>query len=448
MISLVILPYNATEYVRGFMAYEDGSVYFNRTNNLKGGFEFYRYSGYVSFAPQVLAYIYSFLPYLLQSFCYALTALLVGLWMFYQFKAILIDAGVHPRLAFGVGLAAAACLHFVAEDLYLNLTHLIWPALLGASIYVVRIALAGASPHWFATILASMSFASHPLAVASLPVIGVGLYVRRARLTAFIPHAMVIVLGILFVINFTDTSKTAASFYAILKAFRFPEQDDMYFAFYFVTRILPIIIILAGIVAGLVKLPSLMRSGFTRAAAVLSASLILIPIYLALHVASDRFADGYIAERYFTPMVTFAIVSLTVSFVRAPWLMAVGQRLERIDSARAHAFLAVWLVMSLVAGSAIFWTYYANRLRFLATAQCVHEEGSPGIAIAAEPNEYSLVIANGLGGAAQSNTDERELMFLAPSPELLERLQRLCPGIQPSYIEALRSARIYGAKAF
>ena len=217
MISLVISSHPNTDYLDGFMAWEDASVYFNRANNLNGSFVFFQYLGYVTFTPDVLTYLFSFLPYLLQSFCYALTALLAGLWMFYQFAAILIDAGVRPRLAYGVALAAAAYLHIVCQEFYLNLTFAIWSALIGASIYVVRIALAGAKPHWFATILAAMSFASHPLAIASLPVIGAGLYLRRAQLTTFIPHAIVLVLGILLVVTFTEASRNVASLHTILE---------------------------------------------------------------------------------------------------------------------------------------------------------------------------------------------------------------------------------------
>src|SRR5271166_5562676 len=128
MISLVSLP--SHDYREGYMAWEDASVYFNRVNNWNGSFEFYRYGGYVSFTPEVLAYLFSYLPYLLQSFCYALTALLFGLWMFYQFAAILIAAGISRRLAYGVALAAAAYLHILTASFYLNLTFAIWPALI------------------------------------------------------------------------------------------------------------------------------------------------------------------------------------------------------------------------------------------------------------------------------------------------------------------------------
>ncbi len=446
IISLVISPLPDTDYVRGFMAWEDATFYFNRANNLNGGFAFFQYAGYVSFTPEVLTYLFSFLPYLIQSFCYALTALLAGAWMFYQFAAILIDAGARPRLAYGVALAVAAYLHIVCQDFYLNLTFAMWPALIGASIYVVRIAFAGAKPRWFATILAAISFASHPLAIASLPIIGASLYLRRAQLT--IPHAIVLVLGILLVVAFTDASRNAASLHTILEALPLYLTSMLHFDVHdFVTVNLPIIIMLAGISVGLVRLPGLIRSGSTQAAAILAGSLFLAPLYLALFLTSGRFTIGNISGRYFTPTVVFAILALTVSFVGASWLTALGRRLERFSGAPAHGFLAVWLVLSLAAGPAIFWKHYANRLQFLAAAQCMRENGHPDFAIAAEDYGQTLAIAQGLGHFDRSSTGQ--FIDFRPSLEPLAEFQRFCPGIKLSYVQAVRNAHIWlGIKAF
>ncbi len=433
------------------MAWEDASVYFNRANNWNGGFEFYRYGGYVSFTPEVLAYLFSCLPYLLQSFCYALTALLFGLWMFYQFAAILIDAGISRRLAYGVALAAAAYLHILTASFYLNLTFAIWPALISASIYVVRIALTGTKPLWIATIVAAMSFASHPLAVASLPIIGAGLYLRRAQLATFIPHVIVLVVGILLVITFADVSGNAASLHSLRDTLPLYLTSLLHFdAGEFIRNDLPIIIILTGFGAGLVRLPGLIRSGSTQATAILSGSLFLVFVYLVLFLATNRLAKfGAIFERYFTPMVAFAALALTVSFAGAPWLTALGQRLEKFGSTSAHVFLTVWLVFSLVAGPAIFWKYYANRLQFLAAAQCLRDNGLSDFAFAAEDRIHTLLIANGRGHFDRSSREVAFNDLVKPSPERLAEFQRVCPGIEPSYVQALRSARIYlGAKAF
>ena len=456
MISLVISPQHNPDpddvnYVNGFMAYEDANLYFNRANNFNGSFVFFRYAGYVSFTPDVLTYLFSFLPYLLQSFCYALTALLFGLWMFYQFVAILIDAGARPRLAFGVALAAAAYLHIVCQEFYLNLTFSIWPAVIGASIYGVRIALAGAKPHWFATILAAMSFASHPLAIASLPIIAAGLYLKRVRLTEYIPHAIVLVLGILFVVTLSEASRKAVGLHTILETlpryFRNSLHSDTY---EFVTTDLPlIIIILGGIVVGLARLPSLIRTGSAQATAILSGSLFIVVVCLNLFLASGRFTIDNISGRFFTPMIAFTFLALTVSFLCAPWLTALGQRLERFGRTPAHGLLAGWLVLSFAAGPAIFWKYYANRLQFLATAQCVRENSLPGIAIAAENNRYTLaIVKEGLGHFDRSST-ELQIDNLKPSREPVAELQRVCPGIQSSFVQAVPNARFYiGPKAF
>ncbi len=442
------------------MAWEDANLYFNRANNWNGSFEFYRYSGYVSFTPEVLAYLFSYLPYLLQSFCYALTALLFGLWMFYQFAAILIDAGVSRRLGYGVALAAAAYLHIVTGNFYLNLTFVIWSGLIGASIYVVRIALARTKPHWFATIVAAMSFASHPLAVASLPVIGAGLYLRRAQLATFTPHVIVLVLGILLVVAFADVSGNAESLHSILETLPLYLTGLLHVDVFEADKIyLAIIIIVAGLAVGLVRLPGLIRSGSTQATAILSGSLFLVLVYLALFFASNRFADfhasnplagfGNMFGRYFTPMVAFAALALTVSFAGAPWFTALGQGLERISSASAHVFLTVWLVFSLVAGPAIFWKYYANRIQFLAAAQCLRDNGLSDFAFAAEDHIHTLLIANGRGHFDRSSREVAFNDLVKPSPERLAEFQRVCPGIEPSYVQALRSARIFlGAKAF
>ena len=180
----------------------------------------------------------------------------------------------------------------------------------------------------------------------------------------------------------------------------------------------------------------------------MSGSLFLVPVYLALFLASGRFTIGNISGRYFTPMVAFAILALTVSFVRAPWVTALGQRLERFGRTPAHGFLAVWLVLSLAAGPAIFWKYYANRLQFLAAAQCVRENGLPGVAIAAEDHHHTLAIAKGLGHFDRSST-ALAITDLKPSLEPLAELQRVCPGIQPSYVQAVPNAQIWiGTKAF
>ncbi len=436
--------------MNGFMAWEDAQVYFNRANNLNGSFEFFPYGGYVSFLPEVITYQFSFLPYLLQSFCYALTALLLALWMFYQFAAVLTEAGVRRRHAYGVTLAAAAYLHILAPTFYLNLTFSIWPALIGASIYVVRIALGEAKPNWFATILAAMSFASHPLAIASLPVVGAGLYLKRAQLKTFMPHAIMLVLGILFVVAFTDVSAETKSVQTTQETLQLFLTSLPHFEWYdLLTNTLPIIIMIVGIGGGLVRLPGLIRSRSWQAAAILSGSLFLAPLYLALFLASGRLTvfHANVPGRYFTPTVVFAILALTVSFVGASWLTALGRQLERFGGAPAHGFLALWLILSLTAGPAIFWKYYANRLQFLATAQCVRENDLPGIAIAAEDHEHALAITKGLGHLERSGTG---LFFdLKPSLVPLAELQRFCPGIQPSYVQAVRNARIWiGAKAF
>ncbi len=416
-------------------------------NNMDRGFEFFRYAGYISFAPQVLTYVFSFLPYLLQASCYALTALLVGLWMLYQFAAILTDAGVRPRLAIGVTLVAVACLHFVCQEFYLNLTFSIWSALIGASIYTVRIALVGTRPHWFPTIVAALSFASHPLAVASLPVIGAGLYVRRARLETYLPHAIVLALGILLVVGFTEASRNVASPHTILETLAlYWQRVQLFDPYHWAVIDFPIIIVVGGIVVGLVRLPSLIKSGSTQAAALLCGSLYFIPAYLGLYLASGRFTISNIDGRFFTPVMAFAILALTVSFAHAPGLVALVQRLERMESARAQAFLAAWLVVSLAAGPAIFWNLYANRLQFLATAQCMRDRGLAGIAIAAEDHEGTLAIAN--GHFKQSSWDPG-MAELEPSSEPLAELQAACPGLRPSYAQAVSKAHIWiGGKAF
>jgi hypothetical protein len=179
--------------------------------------------------------------------------------MVYQFAAILIDAGAHPRLAYGVALAAAAYLHIICHQFYLNLTYAIWTALIGASIYAVRIALAGAKPHWFATILAAISFSSHPLAIASLPIIGAGLYWRRAQLATFIPHGIVMVIGILLVAAFTEASQNMGSRRTIVETLPLWLASLLRFDVgygYAVPVILAIVAVLAGVAVGLVSLPA------------------------------------------------------------------------------------------------------------------------------------------------------------------------------------------------
>jgi hypothetical protein len=107
---------------------------------------------------------------------------------------------------------------------------------------------------------------------------------------------------------------------------------------------------------------------------------------------------------------------------------------------------AVWLVLSLGAGPAIFWKYYESRFQFLAAAQCVQESGLSGVAIAAEANEYTLALAD---GHFDPSNGKLAIKNLRPSFQPMAKLQRLFPAIQPSYIEAVRSARIcVGAKAF
>jgi hypothetical protein len=178
--------------------------------------------------------------------------------------------------------------------------------------------------------------------------------------------------------------------------------------------------------------------------------LFLVFVYLVLYLARNRLAEfGTIFERYFTPMVAFAALALMVSFVGAPWFTALGQRLERFNITSAHVFLTVWLVLSLVAGPAIFRKYYATRLQFLAAAQCLRDNGLSDFAFAVEDHIHSLLIANGRGHFDRSS---REVAFddpVKPSPERLAELQRVCPGIEPSYVQELRSTRIYlAANAF
>ena len=450
LTSLVISPHLDTDYLDGFMAWEDGDLYFNRANNLNGSFVFFHYAGYVSFTPQLLTYLFSFLPYLLQSFCYALTALLAGLWMFYQLAAILVDAGIHRRLAYVVALATAAYLHIVCQEFYLNLTFAMWSALIGASIYVVRIALAGAKPHWFATLLATLSFASHPLAVASLPVIGAGLCLRRAQLKAFIPHAIALVLGILLVVAGTEVSKNAASLHSLLETLPPGLAALLHLNALAMVRVdLSIVVMLAAITAGLIRLPGLIKSGSAKAAAILAGSLFLIPVYLALFLASGRFTLNDVSDdgRYFTPIVTFAILALMVSFAQTPRLAALGQRLEGFSRTPAYVFLAVCLVLSLTAGPMIFWKYYANRLQFLAAAQCLGENGLTDFAITAQNYDQTLAIAKGPRHFGLSATGL--FIDIKPSPEPLAELQHFCPGVQPSYGQAVQNGHVWiGTRAF
>lgn len=447
MISLLLVSHPGTTYVDGFMAWEDANLYFNRANNLDQGLNIYRYSGYVSLGPQVLTYIYSFLPYLLQSFCYALTALLVGLWMFYQFAALLIDTGARRSLAIGAALVAAVILHCVCQELYLNLSFAIWSGLIAASIYAVRIALGDAKPDWFSTILAAVGFASHPLALASLPILAAGTYLRRARLAPFRLHALVLEFGILFVVIFAKSSRYVPSLACVLDTSQQSVHDLLSFGFR--TKLIiqsSIFFIVLGILVGLLKLLGLARSGTmttgkTTPGIVLSGCLYLIFAYLALFLASGRLRVDLSNEgRYFTPIVDFATLTLAISFIRAPWLEALGRRLESFGKAPAYGVMAVWLAACLVAGPIIFWHQYANRLRFLAAAQCLHDSGLRGLAIAAEDHEATLAIANGQYEPSKQYKDLVELkLFVEP----LDAVQRTCPGISPSYVQAVKHAHIW-----
>ena len=282
-----------------------------------------------------------------------------------------------------------------------------------------------------------------------MPIIGAGLYLRRAQLATFIPHAIVMVIGILLVAAFTEASQNMGSLRTIMETLPLWLASLLRFDVgysYAVPVILAIVAILAGVAVGPVSLPGLIRSGSPPAVAILSGSVFMVLVYLALYLASDRFKVGNISGRFFTPMVAFAILALTASSLRAPWLAALEQRLQQFGRTRAHGLLAVWLVLSLGAGPAIFWKYYESRLQFLAAAQCVRESGLSGVAIAAEANEYTLALADGHFDPSSSTL---AITDLRPSFRPLAELQRLCPGIQPSYIEAVRSARIWvGAKVF
>ena len=115
----------------------DDAAFFNYVNNVPVPYVFYYHNGYVHVVPQLVAYVLSPLPLVVQLVLYRVVPLAAAMWLFTEASRLL-ALRLDQRSARIVALASVLVLRVMAPMLWATLSYSMWLGLLAALFHVIR----------------------------------------------------------------------------------------------------------------------------------------------------------------------------------------------------------------------------------------------------------------------------------------------------------------------
>lgn len=189
-----------------FLAAEDATVLFNRTNHLSNSPIFIFYAGYISAFPQLVAFSVRCLPGVLQACIYSLISLIV-------FSILLRYLYLITCSGLATLLLVTICAIFHPAPLY-NLTSTLWSGVAILGLLGMQKAIAKVPIYWKDVLLCLPGLFGSPLAIAFFP-----LYLRTVTTTTKVMPPLFITLGTLFsYLLLTNHSSTRADTANLLNA--------------------------------------------------------------------------------------------------------------------------------------------------------------------------------------------------------------------------------------